>query len=196
MAYKYRMEKIFESIRDAAGDTDRSYQWYIANIKKLAGNIRSPSAAYRTDLGELTSVLEPGNLYMYMYDPKYKKKLPYYDTFPLCLPFKEEKGGFTGLNLHYLPPMLRAQLFGKLLEYTDTPTLMEDTKIMARWQLLENYSKFPETVPTVKRYLYNNVKSRFLKINPQHWKASIFLPLANFEKASDQMVWRESRDML
>jgi len=190
------MENIFESISQKAGDTERSYQWYVANIKKLAGNIRSPQSVYTSDLGELTGVLEPGNLYMYMYDPKYKKKLPYYDTFPLCFPFKEDSKGFTGLNLHYLPPMLRAQLFGKLLEYTDSTTLMEDTKIMAKWELLENYSKFPETVPTVKKYLYNNVKSRFLKINPLHWKASLFLPLANFEKASNQQVWRESRDML
>ena len=35
-----------------------------------------------------------GDMYMYMYDPKHKRTLPYYDRFPLCIPVEPAKGGF------------------------------------------------------------------------------------------------------
>ena len=51
-----------------------------------------------------------GNMYMFFYDPKYKETLPYYDGFPLIIMLGPAKGGFMGLNLHYLPPAVRARL--------------------------------------------------------------------------------------
>ena len=42
---------------------------------------------------------------MFFYDPKYKKTLPYYDTFPLVLPLERIPGGFAGINFHYLRPV-------------------------------------------------------------------------------------------
>jgi len=44
--------------------------------------------------------------------------------------------------------------------------------------------------------LYSQVNSRFFKINPEHWKAAIFLPTQNFEGASQQKVYRDSRDII
>ena len=43
-----------------------------------------------------------GSMYNFEYDPKTKATLPYYDRFPLCIPIQKAKGGFHGLNLHYL----------------------------------------------------------------------------------------------
>jgi hypothetical protein len=43
-----------------------------------------------------------GGLYYFMYDPKGKDDMPYYDRFPLVMPLKREVDGFLGLNFHYL----------------------------------------------------------------------------------------------
>ena len=43
-----------------------------------------------------------GRLNMFLYDPKYKDKLPYYDVFPLVLPIQRYSDGFLGINFHYL----------------------------------------------------------------------------------------------
>ena len=40
-----------------------------------------------------------GRLNMFIYDPKLKKKLPYYDTFPLVLPLENYNDGFLGIKL-------------------------------------------------------------------------------------------------
>ena len=49
------------------------------------------------------------------YDAKHKATLPYYDGFPLILMLGPAKGGFMGLNLHYLPPVVRARLLDAVL---------------------------------------------------------------------------------
>ena len=133
-------------------------------------------------------------MYLYRYDPKHKKKLPYYDTFPLVLPFEPTAGGFYGLNLHYLPFLLRAQLLGKLMETADDKTIGDDTKMRYNWSLLKSVGN--EIKPCVKRYLTNHVITQYYKVNPADWKATIFLPVDNFVGATKQEVFRDSRAML
>ena len=93
------MANIFEPIVDRQKGVLKSAQWYrnavqgIANKATATGLMRS---------GKLNQRPSAGRLNMYFYDPKTKKKLPYYDTFPLVLPVDTFKGGFVGLNFHYL----------------------------------------------------------------------------------------------
>ena len=185
------MTNPFQNIRTAAGDQDRSFNWYMRAVKKMATNVDSFGDAGRTDIGKFVTSLDVGKLYMFAYDPKMKDTLPYYDKFPLCLPFDDVSGGFLGLNLHYLPPLQRAKLLGTLLDYTDKE-LTEDSKMQVSWSILKNFGKFPQVKPSIKRYITANVNSRFIEIDPQHWKASIFLPTQRFVGASDRTVYTDS----
>ena len=40
-----------------------------------------------------------GRLNMFFYDPKFKKTLPYYDSFPLVLPLENYPDGFLRYQL-------------------------------------------------------------------------------------------------
>ena len=51
-----------------------------------------------------------GKMYMFLYDPKHKDTLPYYDSFPLIFPIEFYGDSFLGINLHYLPPVMRARM--------------------------------------------------------------------------------------
>lgn len=132
-------------------------------------------------------------MYLYMYDPKTKDRLPYYDTFPLVLPFEDAKGGFYGLNLHYLPYGLRFELLEQLKRTKNTRTIGKDTELQLSWNLLKSASRFPAVQPTVKRYLYAQIRSRLLRINPQDWSTAAALPVEQFEGASKQTVFNRSR---
>ena len=189
------MANPFQDIRASAGEQDRSFRWYQNAVRKMANGINTFAEVSRTDIGEFTSRLEPGNMYMFQYDPKYKDTLPYYDRFPLCLPFDDISGGFVGINFHYLPYMMRAQLLGNLLNFTDK-ALTEKSKIEVSWSILKNAGRFPQVKPSVKKYLYSQVQSRFVKINPEHWRASIFLPTHDFAKSGQQQVYRDSREII
>jgi len=111
----------------------------------------------------------------------------------MVLPFDSFSGGFVGLNFHYLPPRLRFELLGRLIEYT-TRGYTESERFFVSWSLLKQAAVFPTVKACVKRYLYNHINSRtFLKIDSEDWKLAVMLPLARFEKKSELSVWRGSK---
>jgi len=190
------MSNPFQQIRANAGDQKKSFDWYMKQVGTVAKGINSSGSVLQSDIGEFANKVEFGQMYLFAYNPKHKNTLPYYDRFPLCLPIEPSPGGFVGMNLHYLPFGLRAQLLGKLLETSNDKTLTADSKMRYNWDMLKSASRFPEVKVCTKRYLSSQMQSRFLKVNPQDWKAAIFLPVDNFQKASAAKVHRDSREMI
>ena len=117
-------------------------------------------------------------MYHFRYDPKGAKTLPYYDKFPLIFMVGPAAGGFYGINLHYLPPQLRAKLMDSLYDITNSA------------------SKYKFFKPTFKHYLSSQVKSEFIEINSTEWDTALFLPTERFEKARKSKVFADSRRML
>lgn len=178
------------------GNTVKSYQWYMDQIRELGLNKIKPRAALKAPIGEMVSTVRWGDMYLFMYDPENKNKLPYYDMFPLVIPFRVVKGGFLGLNLHYLPPLLRMRLLGRLMKLAETPELTNATRLRLTWNIIKNAGRFPEVFPCVKRYNIPFVRSRFLKVNPEDWKAAIMLPIETFQGATKTLVFQKSKEMI
>ena len=138
----------------------------------------------------------PGKMFMFFYDPKTKKQLPYYDTFPLILFVESAPGGFYGLNLHYLPPAPRAKLFDALLTTTNNKKFNDSTKLKINYQILKSTAKFKAFEPCFKHYLSGKVKSKIVQVDAPEWPIAMFLPTESFKKASTQKVWSDSRKMI
>ena len=136
-----------------------------------------------------------GSMFMYYYDPKTKDTLPYYDRFPLSIIVSKAPGGFYGLNLHYLQPTLRAKFLDGLMDITNNRAFDETTKFQARYNMLQKTSKLRFYKPCFKHYLSNQVRSRFAYVPPPEWEIASFLPTAQFEKASQSAVYKDSRKM-
>ena len=171
------MASIFDTIRQAAGDRDLSINWYKKKVADLSNRI---SAARLMRDNKLKKAPSFNKLHFFRYDPKLKVTLPYYDTFPLVMPIQSAKGGFLGINFHYLPIPLRM----KLLETLD------------RRNFTGNYSKLKiirEVKPTIKHYLRRQFVSGFLELEEDDYAPAIFMPVAQFRKASASQVWRDSR---
>jgi hypothetical protein len=114
----------------------------------------------------------------------------------LIFPINKTKGGFMGINFHYLPPMMRAQLMDALYGITNNKRYDESTRLGLSYDLLNSAAKFRFFKPALKQYLNKQMKSRFIYINPTEWDVALFLPLAQFEKASKQKVYADSRKMV
>ena len=140
--------------------------------------------------------LEVGSMYLFNYDPKYKKELPYYDTFPLVFPIEEVKGGFLGLNMHYLPLRMRARLMDALYSLSSDKKYDENTKLRLSYNILKASSRYKLFKPTIKKYLRSQVKSRYMKVDAVEWDIALFLPIQRFQKASAQQVYKDSREMV
>ena len=164
---------IFDEISKLRKSGKEPYQWYRNRIKELG----TPSQAQLIRDGKITGRVNFGALNMFIYDPKLKNKLPYYDTFPLVLPIERYRDGFLGINFHYLPYALRAQLLSRL-----DPN--------ANYSALKNVRLVK---PTLKRYLNSNVRSRFRKLEEEDFMTAIMLPVQRFKKSSASKVWSDSR---
>ena len=171
------MASVFDTIRNAAGDRDLSINWYKKKVADLSNRI---SAARLMRNNKLKKAPSFNKLHFFRYDPKLKAILPYYDTFPLVMPIQSAPGGFLGINFHYLPIPLRM----KLLETLD------------KRGFRGNYSKLKnirEVKPTIKHYLKRQFVSGFLELEEDDYAPAIFMPVAQFRKASASQVWRDSR---
>lgn len=133
-----------------------------------------------------------GKMYCFYYDPKTKEDLPYYDRFPLIFPIKKAKGGFLGINLHYLPPELRAKLMDALWELANNERMNDTTKLILSYRILSGAAKLKAFRPCIKHYLFDHVQTKFINIDACEWNIAIFLPIERFAKASKEKVWRDS----
>lgn len=119
-----------------------------------------------------------GNMYMFVYDPKYKDKLPVYDKYPLVFPIEYYLDGFLGINLHYLPPLARIALLRNLDDLKNNNKYNETTKINISYRILKTYaSRFVGVENCIKRYLYSHVRSSFNYVQPTDWEKVVLLPL-------------------
>lgn len=137
----------------------------------------------------------PGRMYMYFYDPKHRETLPYYDAFPLTIMIEPAPGGFYGLNLHYLSPVIRAKFLDKLMITMNNDRMDETSKLKINYQILSAAKKYREFQPCFKRYLTTQVESRVVLVEPSEWEIAIFLPTEQFRKANKRTVWKESKDI-
>jgi len=134
-----------------------------------------------------------GEMFMYVYDPKHRKTLPYYDRFPLTIIVDKAPGGFYGLNLHYLPLVIRAKLLDKLSEIANNQKYDATTRLKLNYKLLAGAKKYKYFKPCFKHYLTRQINSRVMKVEASEWDIAIFLPTENFSGAKKTKVWKDSR---
>tara|TARA_B100002019_G_scaffold54947_3_gene47145 strand:+ start:53784 stop:54401 length:618 start_codon:yes stop_codon:yes gene_type:complete len=183
----------FRQIRLEAGDVDRSDRWYINAVREFAKGVDNPMSVFSSDLGKFETSVDTGNMMMFTYDAKHAETLPYYDKFPLSIIIEPlpNIGGFSGINLHYLPPLFRAEVLGALRETTEKLT-DEKAQLRSSWEVVKRFSQYPQIKGAVKKYIFGQVTSRFYKVNPIHWRSAVFLPTQQFTGATDRTVYRRT----
>ena len=170
----------------------QSMNWFRKKVDEL-GNVSRTKVMSDPALKKKSNP-DVGDMVMYVYDPKFKKTLPYYDTFPLTIMVQPAPGGFHGLNLHYLSPVVRANFLDELMGLAPKK-MTETTRLRSlRYELLKKASKFKEFKPCFKHYLTNHVKGNVVRVPMTEWEIAIFLPIDNFKKVSRDTVWRYSRN--
>ena len=183
------VSKYIQSVKDASKGRPKSTEWYKDKIKEFG----KPGAQNLIRDGKRSSIPFYGRLNMFFYDPKWKKKLPYYDTFPLVLPIEKYPDGFLGINMHYLPIPLRIRLLDRLVDFSNNTKFDESTKLIVDYSKLKNVRLIK---PTLHRYLAGQTKSQFRRIDADEFTIATLLPVQRFKKASAKEVWSDSRKMI
>jgi hypothetical protein len=171
--------------------TQDSSKWFRAKVQELGA--QNPHKVLKDEALIKRRGFRTGSMYMFFYDPKHRKTLPYYDSFPLIIAVERAKGGFYGLNLHYLSPVLRAKFLDKLMENTNNRKFDETTRMKLNYQALKSVGKLKEFAPCFKHYLTSQVDSNIAMVEAPEWEIAIFLKTESFKKKSKSHVWGQSR---
>jgi len=177
-------------LRDRSREALDFFRGHVRNLKV------TPQSFYKqTNLKKASRFLE-GRMYTFFYDPKTKDKLPYYDRFPVILLLEANQQGFSGLNLHYIPPRYRVKLLNELYDFIVTDDEEDDenmkTRIRVTYEILQSTAKMKFFRPCYKRYLTSHIEGRALEIIPEYWDIMAMLPVGRFEKESVRKVYSES----
>ena len=181
--------KYIQSVVKAAQGRPKSTDWYRDKIREFG----TPKTLDLIRDGKQASSPFFGRLNMFIYDPKLKKKLPYYDTFPLVLPLENYSDGFLGINFHYLPIPLRVRLLDRVVDFSNNTKFDESTRLNVSYNNLKSIRLIK---PTIKRYLAGKVKSRFRRIDADEFIVATLLPVQRFKKQSDSHIFAKSRGMV
>jgi len=177
--------------------TQAAREWYRDKARRVADSRRSSERIIEdTPKARKKNNVEIGKMYCYVYDPKWKEKLPYYDTFPCIFMVGPAHGGFYGINIHYLPPSLRAKLMDGLYEITNNRRYDGSTKLKLSYQLLKSTEKLKWFKPCFKHYLNSHVRSVFIEIPSQQWDIAMALPSQKFKKQNQYKVYYDSRQKI
>ena len=171
------MTTIFDKIRQDVGDRELSLTWYKRKVSELASRI---SAGRLMREGKILKTPGFNQLNFFRYNPNTIAILPYYDTFPLVMPIDSAKGGFLGINFHYLPIPLRMRLL----------------ETLAKRNFDGDYSKLKNIrliKPCVKHYLKSQFASGFYRLDELDYAPAIFMPVQSFKKAGMSAAHRDAR---
>ena len=192
-----KQKSLFDTLEKSAfrsgiqARTAESSKWFRSKVQELGR--QNPHVVLRDEALIKKRGFRTGSMYMFMYDPKHRKTLPYYDSFPLIIAVERAPKGFYGLNLHYLSPVLRAKFLDKLMENTNNRMFDETTRLTLNYQALKSVGKLKEFAPCFKHYLTNHVDSNIVMVEAPEWEIAIFLKTESFKKKSKSHVWGQSR---
>jgi hypothetical protein len=173
------MVSILDPLIDKAGGQRKTAAWYRNAVASIADKV---TARKLMNQGKLIGRPSIGRLNMFFYDPKYKKTLPYYDTFPLVLPLERIRNGFAGINFHYLRPVARFSLLEQLQRFATRGN--EITSANSFDVSYDRVKNIPLVKNTIKKYLFSHVRSNFLRIDFDEAALAVYLPVAQFKKGS------------
>lgn len=192
---RFNFQKMSKGMpNDAAGSTQKSREWFrntALNVKGMSIPKFQKEAAPFQNIENL-SINSIGKMYCFTYDPKWKEQLPYYDVFPLIFPFSFESDRMMGLNMHYLPPGLRARLIDALYTTISNDKMNKTTQLKINYEILKGAAQFKYFKPCIKTYLFDHVRSPFMYVSPVSWDYTLMLPLSRFKKKSQDYVWLQS----
>lgn len=139
-----------------------------------------------------------GKMYMYFYDAKHKDTLPYYDQVPCIFVLERYRSSFLGLNMHYLAYRERALLLDALLELENNARIPENKRLRVSYEIIKAFSRSELAQPCIKKYLYSQIRSRFIRVPVDEWHIVAMLPYQQFRDGTGKAiparkVWADSR---
>lgn len=160
----------------------------VATINFLRDKVRSPGSR---DGRLLPKKVVVGMFYTFMYDPKYKKELEYYDRLPLVLVLKLHKNGFTGLNLHLIDMNSRSEILELMRMYQRGIRYRTHLKIV--WEIIKKVDRFRMGRPCIRRYINDHIFTKLTRVPVDDWEIMLLIKSPRFAGQTSEKVHKDNK---
>ncbi len=139
-----------------------------------------------------------GRMFAFMYTPRTRVKLEYYDFTPLVITLGvNDSGNILGINLHYLEPDLRAELVDKMLSFSNR-RFGEKMPPKGVGNFIIDYQMLKSVrlimgLPCLRSYDPARIIGNPVLIPSNEWGNAVALPFENFVKTTEKRVFLETR---
>lgn len=183
--------------QNIAMDSEYALAWLALNMSKIESKM-SQADFLRSKSTEnekaFTTPIIRGRMFFFGYLPKTKNDLSFWDEFPIVLVLSRGTKSMLGLNFHYLNPVERVTLLGRLLYFVQDENWIKNNNKKAlidiRYDQLKNKAGLSFYKKCIKRYYFSNIMTKMLYISPMEWKAVPFFPLDKFRGMGKTQIWR------
>lgn len=135
-----------------------------------------------------TRKLQLGRLYLWGYDPKFKKSLPVYDVLPLGILLSYNAKYFWMINIHYIPYLRRIQFMRIIMEELKSGKKLKYKTIKKAWmsaQIPMAYARL-----AFRCYLISHVKTNLKMFDYDNYAPVVKNVLPIFKKQSKATVYK------
>lgn len=187
---------------DYAKQQQTAKQWMQSRIQTLnTFTIGKTTQLRQTNIlaeGRQKNTFELGRMYLFRYAPITRNKLPYYDTFPLMIPYYRKGSTIFGANFHYININMRRRLFENMvdLNYITDGTETDEPKFNFTYRRLKGKNLFRFLPPTIHQYKLGRVRSILIEIDAREWPLALYLPVEAFKKTKKSVVWDNSLEQI
>ena len=164
--------------------SDEAVQWFKNRVSKdlkvHADKIINANSDYKKRNAKQAKNLA-GKLFTYEYAAETAGgDHGYYDRYPMVFFFdtfrsKEGKLILLGLNVHYLTPTQRANLYKHLMKLKNTKGITEKTRLRLEWESIVAYAGQKICETAVHAYRADRVQSQLVEIPPEDFIVATFL---------------------
>jgi len=196
MANRDILEKIMTAAEDSGHEKiygKKTLKWY---KKYIASKYKTINRSKIRQSSKTRNMINPmkGKMYAFLYTPKHKIKLPYYDRWPLIIPYRPSRMNYIyAYNLHYLHPKLRLKVLYKLSPKFKNMVDKDFVPFRDKIDMMSLGSKNLKNLKACARtYLKSNLVGQPMEFSAETWPAAMFLPVAQFMKVRDkQKIWAD-----
>ena len=184
--HKIELQQLLEETTIALGGTDQTYVQFLTMLSEQ-------------DQLLIPNRLMPGLLVFFKYKPiseSFIAKDTYYDSYPLVMITDVYKGGFEGINLHFLSPQYRNALFDTIMRGLPTIKANEEwkTRLKIDYDRLDSRRIFKYYRPCYRKYLWKGMKKRPVIVPFHLWEDMVNGNTQKFVGARPVTVYRDSRN--
>lgn len=181
---KADLQALLDETTTMLGGTDQTYIQFLKMLNK-AGKFSMPNRLFQ------------GQMVFFKYEPiseSFLARDTYYDRYPLVLITNVYRGGFEGVNVHFLDPVHRKFLFDALMRGLPTIKANERwrNRLLVDYDRLDARRQFKFFRPCYRRYLWKGMRRRPVVVPFELWEEMVMSNTLRMEAARPVTVYRKT----